>query len=374
MAETTFQNLQIKQQNEISFEINNVELAIVNSLRRIILSEIPNFGFLFDSNEHYTTDINVLQNDTPLHNEFIQHRISLIPINVSDHELDNLNIDDYTFEIKVDVKDNITEITTEHIKVLDSNSVIHNDLSKRWFPPNSFTKDYILITKLKKIEDSLFHLRAKAITNIAKTNASFGVVSQCSVEFVIDQELAKNELKKQLKSSKNDDDEQQITDNFKTLDIQKCFHKNKYKEVNKLNMTICSECNLSPKYIFDKSLTILLNKLEKLKTSNYEIQNNNNLMSIIINDETHTLGNCLQALIFNHFIREKNTFNDCKLTYVGYTIPHPLEEILVIKIKGDNIISLHKTQMFFEFAIDTCIQYISNVFDEWNTFSIKYKL
>ena len=96
----TFSDLKISSPLYINIYIKNVDLSIINSLRRVIISEIKNVGFHFDPNDFSTDkDIVILQNDSPLHNEFILKRISLIPIHVNVDELDNWNMDDYVFEI-----------------------------------------------------------------------------------------------------------------------------------------------------------------------------------------------------------------------------------------------------------------------------------
>ena len=53
--------------------LEDVPVSLSNAIRRIILSEIPNVAF-------YEKDINVLENKSELHNEFIAHRTSLLPI------------------------------------------------------------------------------------------------------------------------------------------------------------------------------------------------------------------------------------------------------------------------------------------------------
>ena len=69
--ENPFSNLISYSPFEISFNVNDIDLSIINSIRRIILSELPNVGFFFDPNDFNNKDINVLENNTPLHNEFI---------------------------------------------------------------------------------------------------------------------------------------------------------------------------------------------------------------------------------------------------------------------------------------------------------------
>lgn len=64
----------------IKFELLNTDLAVANALRRIIIAEIPTMAFDL---------VEVKENTGALHDEFIAHRIGLIPLvsqNVNDYE------------------------------------------------------------------------------------------------------------------------------------------------------------------------------------------------------------------------------------------------------------------------------------------------
>jgi DNA-directed RNA polymerase II subunit RPB3 len=70
-----------------SFDIFNMDLSIANGIRRVILTEIPTVGFYGEDEP----TIEIIKNTGPLHNEFMKHRIGLIPISVSEDITDNLN-------------------------------------------------------------------------------------------------------------------------------------------------------------------------------------------------------------------------------------------------------------------------------------------
>ena len=70
----------IKNKQKLQFKISNIDTAYVNASRRIILSEIPIAAFYFDTYDTEHNDIVIIKNTGVLHNEFIAHRISLIPL------------------------------------------------------------------------------------------------------------------------------------------------------------------------------------------------------------------------------------------------------------------------------------------------------
>ena len=69
-------------QNAIHFTINDISVPLANSIRRTILSDIPSVSFddtWIDDDD--ARSIRIVKNTSGLHNEFLSHRLSLIPIN-----------------------------------------------------------------------------------------------------------------------------------------------------------------------------------------------------------------------------------------------------------------------------------------------------
>ena len=383
----------------IAFTVKHADLAIINSLRRTALADLNNVGFHFDPNEHHDAPTtNVIQNDTPLHNEIIMHRMSLIPIHMTKDEIDKWVPDSYEFILDVTNSTGFREdVTSEKIRVrhIESDQDVPETIVRKWFPCDPFTKDYILITKLNNTMSSRIHLTAKAIHGDASMCVSFGVLSRFSVEFVVDEDLAQKNLVKQFKEytktkesltgvDKSTSEEtfktfKTFEKQFKSLERERWYSRNKYLEPNLFKITIDSECALTPKEIFNESIETLkrnlVEQIELAKNTKLEIINNDSFMSVVIPSSNHTIGNLVQSTTYNHAIRkDPNNSNSSsllkhKLTYVGYNIPHPLDSVLLFKFKGDNVTTIDDARQCYNDMLNTTLSEINEFKMKWNTFS-----
>ncbi len=319
--------------NYLEFDIINIDISIINSLRRVILSEIENVAFDFSPIGTKNTIINI--NTSPLHNEFLSHRLSLIPICLTPDEIIDFDSNDYIFTlIKKNITNEIIDVTTEDIQISDkSGKKINNIKKEQIFPKNYITNDYILINKLKPnifdiTNGDEINITMKAVKNIAKNNSCFCPVSICSFYNIIDNDKANKAFNE--KQQKNPQINRETFDN---LEKQKYFYTNEYNEPNKVRFLLESECLLKPEYIFLKAFLVLINKLENLKlkitNDDYEYSYKNDMYEIIIKNEDHTIGNLIQAQFYSKFIRERN--KDL-LKFIGYNIVHPLDSSLIVKL------------------------------------------
>ena len=161
-----------------SFTINGLDLSIVNALRRTILTDIPNVGFRADP-----PSLEILKNNGPLHNEFLLHRMSMIPLHLSEEEVENWDENTMTFELDVENKSEVmTNVTTLDIKIEPP----PKGNNKKIFPHSAVTKppSGILITRLRPKEE--LHIRGKAVKGTAREHAGFSPVSLCTYSFVSD--------------------------------------------------------------------------------------------------------------------------------------------------------------------------------------------
>lgn len=336
-----------------SFDIDNLDLSIINGIRRIILTEIPVVGFYGEEE----TTIEIISNTGPLHNEFMKHRIGLIPINVDEKITDNYEDNDYKFELNASNTGSTTiNITTDKITGSYKNKELSKNELKELFPQNPITKENILITRLRPNEE--LHFKATAIKRTAKINASFSAVSLANFYFIEDS----------LESSKKDN----------ILDKHRSYYKNEYGDPTLIKFEIESVNKLSYKYLFSKSIDILINKIEKLinNLNNNEITiepvpNNSFSVNFHVDNEDDTLGNVIQSILHNKFIRSNNKYKGIECSYIGYICPHPLKQLMIIRITLENQTN---EEIFKEFLIENSndiISYLKEINAEWQKFNKK---
>jgi DNA-directed RNA polymerase alpha subunit len=343
-----FSHFEQTQPNTLSFEIQNVDLSIVNSLRRVILSEIPTIALAFDPLTDKNNDITFHKNTSPLHNEYLGHRLSLIPICLSEHEVDTFEKDAYRFHLKV--KNTGTEtisVTTKDIQVFNpiTNTKYDQAFHTRVFPRNPVTKEHILIVKLRPNINAIeqgeeVDIEFFATKGIAQEHARWSPVSCCSMWNKVDEAKAAKALQAKLEGVRDEKAITQVTRSFKSLEEMRYFVVNEFDEPCHFHFKIESECALKPVYIFAKAIEVLASRIddfvERLRLQQEivitSLHENKQLFEVTIENETYTLLNVLQSMIYNNEVRYKGTYG---LSYIGYYQPHPLDNKMVLKLKFD---------------------------------------
>lgn len=168
--------------DSIEFKLENADLSFANSLRRVIIAEVPTMAIDM---------VQVSENTSPLFDEFIVHRLGLIPL-VSE-DIDNYNFPlncnckegcvkckvDYDIIVKCDdsCKQDTIDVTSEHIIPKDKDIKV---------TPVKY-EDPIVITKLKKGQSINMTLTAKK--GIGKTHAKWSPVCTCIMKQIPNVEI-----------------------------------------------------------------------------------------------------------------------------------------------------------------------------------------
>jgi DNA-directed RNA polymerase subunit L len=373
--------------SRINFEINDVDVSVVNSIRRTVFTDIPSVGFYFDLNNHFVeNDLTIEQNDSPLHNEFLAHRFSLIPIHLDKDEIDNWSQSEYQFILeKSNTSNEIVNVTTGDFQILNTKTgkIMPASFIKRLFPANEITEDYILLTKLKpNLEDNdkgnHIKISGYARKGVGRDCICWGVVSECTFFNTIDKAFAKSVIDEQIKDKTKEEQKSMIQD-FNSLEQYRYYDKNKFGDPNSFQFSLESETGLSAKYILYKSIVILTNMFQKLLVELRE-KNDSEVITIVPADVpnmyvitfknfTHTVGNLIQSHMLNNHIRGKPDNDTYDLDYVGYSVPHPLEELFILKVKFNKVVSVKQLYSFMKENLERIETELLQLTEEWVSFS-----
>ena len=327
-----------EEDNVYRFTLSGINVSLDNALRRIILSEIPVVAIKTD--EYASNQCNIEINTTRLHNEILKQRLSCIPICMGHDELELLP-GKYVLELDMqNDTDDMMFITTEHFRIKNklNNNYLTRDETKRIFPPNKITGDYILFSRLRpRISDSIpgEHLKLTAdfcISN-ASEDAKFNVVCNCTYGFTPD--MAKvnemwNEKERTLKSqemTQTDIDFQKK--NFYILDAQRYYVENSFDFI--VESVGCYENRDIVKQgasVLNDKFGLLIKELDAdtiiIKTSETTMDN---CFDILLENEDYTIGKALEYILYiKHYI------NDSSINFCGFVKEHPHDTHSILRV------------------------------------------
>lgn len=164
----------------LKFELNNTELSVANALRRIIIAEVSTMAIDL---------VQVSENTSVLNDEFIAHRIGLVPL-VSDN-VDIFNMHKqctceefctkcsvrYRLYKKCPTDQETCEVTSNDIQLEAGEDEQHRVMPVRYTDDRGEDEDPILIMKLSKNQQIDFRCIAKK--DNGKTHAKWSPVATC---------------------------------------------------------------------------------------------------------------------------------------------------------------------------------------------------
>lgn len=360
----TIDNTEVKD-HTLSFTLNGsteygLDKSIVNSLRRTLLSEIPCVAFRVE--EGATKDMVMEVNNTSLHNEFLMHRFSMVPL-----YLDPLTYEkQYLFYLNVKHTSNhpFKFVTTDDIKIYplkqgvevgDTVDIDKYDFQKplskaehsEIFRTFEFRgqKYPILLTELKSTDsDDLFQeLVCYGVPSVSDglEHARWKAVSDAMYTFLPDEEMFMKVANDKAGHKKiiDDDERASFIESLRLAEGERYFYRDMHNEPNRYTFTVTSVHKFTSKELFIMATEIMIQKLETL---NQHIINSTNegtstvLVEPHVNDKTYklklcgqndTVGNALQSHIVN-----KHCGQDSLVTFCGYKKSHPLEEYVTLFI------------------------------------------
>uniref|UniRef100_A0A6C0JK71 DNA-directed RNA polymerase RpoA/D/Rpb3-type domain-containing protein n=1 Tax=viral metagenome TaxID=1070528 RepID=A0A6C0JK71_9ZZZZ len=286
---------------ELSFEIIDVDLSVVNSLRRVMLTSIE--SLVFRGFPHNENQINIEINKSKFNNEYLKHRISCVPIYQSDESQFEAMIRQY--EVRLHVINDTTNsryVTTRDFELFNkatNKQITTADFRLREiFPPDPISREYIpLCCLMPKISDDdepeELKLTISFSVGIAKEDSCWNMVTKCCFENKRDdraiekfiqkdkvtvEKFFKNDVVAIQKYMTHEQTEEELND-FKILDAQRIFLDNHYI------MYIESTGVYSNQKIIIKACEYLINKLSELD----EFLKTNQVDDVIINKNDYTM-------------------------------------------------------------------------------------
>jgi DNA-directed RNA polymerase subunit L/DNA-directed RNA polymerase alpha subunit len=351
---SVFKNLK-REGGVIRFTLAPTHVTYANTLRRTIITDVETVAFKADIGDNGgTSDVVITKNSTPMSNEMLAHRIGLIPIHV-EKPLD-WKPEEYSFSLKVsnDSSDPL-DVVAGDIQVLKNRGAEEEPLlvpNVQFFHPDPVTHDTALLTvlkgKLASQEAETVEFTATATLGTGRENAAFmPVTSRCAYGYSRDDDperkkeiftlwLTKHKKVSPSELEANPTRKAELEREFETMEVQRCYKIDERGEPYSFDFIVESVGVLSPSYIVGRALEILQAKMlryasidsgdlpEQLKVLPADARMKG--FDFIFQKEDHTLGNLFTTWM------EKNLMDSGEITFVGYTVPHPLKDEMIIRI------------------------------------------
>ena len=301
---------------EFKLEGAQIDHIISNTMRRVILSDIPIYAF---------NEFKFEKNTGVLHNDYIKQRIRHLPIWNIDNTID-------TIQNTVEIKETVVEEDDDFNMDVEKNINI-SSLKQVTMYVNHKNKSNDIITVTT--DNANFYYEEKQITSPYKTPIPI-------VKLQPNQEIAFSAISKIGIENEN------------AMYSAVCIIAYKIIDSTKFEFAIESRGQLTEKRILQVALINIDKKLKNfvklLKDDSAKINSDekNNEGKIIVNNEDHTMGNLISRGMQMHK----------KILFAGYSLPHPLVKKVIYEYKhvdGANIIKI------IEDVIDYYTEIFSNI-------------
>lgn len=317
----------------LEFDLQNVSISMANAIRRVALAEVEIYAIS-------EADVKLLENTTPLHNEYISHRISLLPLNQSISNLDQYRFyisKKHTKDVAIENDQNaIVEITTDDVQVYDTKG-------DSWVDTKDIFTDTILITKLNVKQKLLGYFTASK--GKAQEHSRWQAVSTICYRYKVKKDLEGVEYDKV------------------TLEEERDWVKKGNGDPSGFIFYLETCGVMPPREVINKSLVVIKEKLSNFKEY---IKNNsaklgwtsNNMLDMEYEGEMHTLGNLLATMGL-----EMLGEND----YIGYRIIHPMMNKFILRMKLDGVNSKDEHVQRLYTICDTIEKQVDGLISSWNS-------
>ena len=378
---SVFQDFDVVDSKTLKFRLSPVSVTYANSIRRAVQTEVSILGFRADmKDDGSTSDVKVFKNSTPMSNEMLADRVGLLPIAMQtgsgwekESVLFKLHVKNETDEVRL--------VTASDFECLETQPTSEERVrvpNTRFFHPDPVTGETCLLAVLKPMVDGQepeeIHLEAWATLGKGREHTRFNPVAQCAYAYTRDDNkdrviaLWNNWLKEQKKMDpteveKDSEKKAMLEREFRSLEIYRCYKVDGEGEPYSYDFTVETIGTMDVFTIILDALKGLVTlckpyeALDKELPSNVDIRPADAKMKgfdFWFKKEDHTLGNLLQTWIDTNKVGGD-------ITYVGYKVPHPLRDEMVLRIAVEN-----GSEATARLAIAEAAKAISDMFLEWS--------
>eukprot|EP01080_Neovahlkampfia_damariscottae_P009997 gene9997-2316_t len=245
------QSIEVKEQNneKIVFLLKNVDTSYANALRRVMIAEVPTMAVDL---------VEIEQNTSVLNDEFLSHRLGLIPLTSS--EVDRMELtrdcscrdrcEKCSVELSLHVKcyTDSREVTTKDL-ISSNKNVVPIDCQTNEQEPDNF----ILINKLSKGQE--IKLKCIAKKGVGKEHAKWTPVATVAVQTIPSIKINHSKMSELTKEQK--------VDWVNSCPTKVFLYNNKTDSVEIENLegcTYCQECVLKAKDMDKRDLVSIKEK------------------------------------------------------------------------------------------------------------------
>jgi DNA-directed RNA polymerase subunit L len=295
MAENTMASIENTQEGNCGYEYHcefkNYPATFVNSIRRILLSDIPTV---------VVRDVEILENTTQIPHEMLKHRVEMLPVNVAPNDAGVIR--DAKIELRI--------LPAPQERMIFTNDFVITNGRETLLMGDRDTGAPLIFTKVRPNE--VLHIKA----GLAVETKTASQVCVSTLSYHIDPVIAEEERQLFIE----DGGEPAVFDNFY---IQRCYAKDEKGRPNWIDLNVES-IGVIPA----KELVRIASKILKQKISDYMEQaltniarHKENEYSITLNMGGHTELAVLQEVLYS----------DMNVNFVSYDIPHPLKTDTIVR-------------------------------------------
>ena len=281
-----------------TFDVEGVDLCIVNALRRAIKADVRTAAVAFDPTRPVDANagsvreagIRFLKNTSVLHNEFLGHRVSMVPVGLDENQIHGYDPSVYKFVLRVKNRGaDLLPVTTADFTVLDAGEAeVPQAMRDALFPPSPVTGKHILLVRLKPSpmadgDGEEVHLECRARLGSGREHARWQPVSACHFRNRVDKaafeaslavKVAAAEASAKLAleaeeggkgtSSLSPEALALLRAQHAALDGQRDFERDANGEPSAFVFSLKSETRLRPTYLVFEGLRVLAEKVRAL--------------------------------------------------------------------------------------------------------------